>query len=161
MHDIDFVAYGCRSFTEDPPEHIMACGARFHGSVVTHFTQMLAPSEQQHMDPAQVGGVTRVNGNLNLSRAIGDLKYKGNQQLSASEQIITAQPDVRSVELTPEDRFLLLACDGVWDVLNNQQVTLLHLRRSRVLLDEGHLHCSNAYAESRDMRHQQPAAAAD
>jgi len=71
-----------------------------------------------------VGGVTRVNGNLNLSRAIGDLKYKGNQHLAASEQIITAQPDVRSVELTPQDRFLLLACDGVWDVLNNQQVKL-------------------------------------
>ncbi len=68
--------------------------------------------------------MTRVNGNLNLSRAIGDLKYKGNQQLAASEQIITAQPDVRSVELTTEDRFLLLACDGVWDVLNNQQVLL-------------------------------------
>ncbi len=68
--------------------------------------------------------MTRVNGNLNLSRAIGDLKYKGNQHLAASEQIITAQPDVRSVELTPQDRFLLLACDGVWDVLNNQQVKL-------------------------------------
>ena len=36
----------------------------------------------------------RVNGNLNLSRAIGDLKYKGNDTLSAKDQIITAQPDI-------------------------------------------------------------------
>ncbi len=38
-----------------------------------------------------------VNGNLNLSRAIGDLKYKGNQQLPPSDQIITAQPDIVKV----------------------------------------------------------------
>lgn len=70
----------------------------------------------------QVGGVTRVNGNLNLSRAIGDLRYKANSDLPVEAQIITAQPDVRRVALTPEDRFFLLACDGVWDVMTNQQV---------------------------------------
>jgi hypothetical protein len=48
--------------------------------------------------------VCRVNGNLNLSRAIGDLKYKTNQTLEAKDQIITAQPDVRKVELAPEVR---------------------------------------------------------
>jgi len=35
--------------------------------------------------------VTRVNGNLNLSRAIGDLRYKSNGELSVEKQIITAQ----------------------------------------------------------------------
>jgi protein phosphatase 1G len=33
------------------------------------------------------------------------------------------QPDVRRVQLTPADRFLLLACDGIWDVMTNQQVS--------------------------------------
>ena len=69
---------------------------------------------------SDVGGVSRVNGNLNLSRAIGDLKYKGNQQLLPADQIITAQPDIVKMELTPADRFFLLACDGVWDVMSNQ-----------------------------------------
>ena len=32
------------------------------------------------------------------------------------------QPDVRRVALTPADRFFLLACDGIWDVMSNQQV---------------------------------------
>jgi hypothetical protein len=41
--------------------------------------------------------LSRVNGNLNLSRAIGDLKYKGNDQLAPAEQIITAQPDIVKV----------------------------------------------------------------
>lgn len=40
-----------------------------------------------------------MNGNLNLSRAIGDLKYKGNSELPPKDQIITAQPDVRKIAL--------------------------------------------------------------
>jgi len=70
---------------------------------------------------SNIGGVTRVNGNLNLSRAIGDLKYKTNSGLPANEQIITAEPDVKHVVLTGNDPFFLLACDGVWDVMTNQQ----------------------------------------
>ncbi|KAG2431539.1 hypothetical protein HXX76_009553 [Chlamydomonas incerta] len=69
---------------------------------------------------SEIGGVCRVNGNLNLSRAIGDLKYKTNIELPAKDQIITAQPDIRKIALSPDDRFFLLACDGVWDVMSNQ-----------------------------------------
>lgn len=36
----------------------------------------------------------RVNGNLNLSRSIGDLKYKQGPSIHPSEQIITAEPDI-------------------------------------------------------------------
>lgn len=36
----------------------------------------------------------RVNGNLNLSRAIGDLKYKQVPGIEPKDQIITAQPDI-------------------------------------------------------------------
>ena len=67
-----------------------------------------------------VGGVARVNSNLNLSRAIGDLKYKTNEALPPEKQVITAEPDVRVFELTKEDRFFVLACDGIWDVMKNQ-----------------------------------------
>jgi serine/threonine protein phosphatase PrpC len=83
---------------------------------------------------SEIGGVCRVNGNLNLSRAIGDLKYKQNAGLHARDQIITAQPDVRHVRLDPgRDRFLLLACDGVWDVMTNQEAVDFVSAR----LDEG------------------------
>mmetsp|Transcript_5580 Transcript_5580/g.14187 ORF Transcript_5580/g.14187 Transcript_5580/m.14187 type:complete len:391 (-) Transcript_5580:117-1289(-) len=70
---------------------------------------------------SDIGGVCRVNGNLNLSRAIGDLKYKGNADLAPKDQIITAHPDVMCETICAEDEFLLLACDGVWDVMSNQQ----------------------------------------
>ncbi|KAL6774085.1 hypothetical protein ACKKBG_A23710 [Auxenochlorella protothecoides x Auxenochlorella symbiontica] len=71
---------------------------------------------------SEVGGITRVNGNLNLSRAIGDLRYKANPALEAKDQIITAQPDLCVEALVPGDRFMVLACDGIWDVMSNQQV---------------------------------------
>lgn len=52
----------------------------------------------------------------------GDLKYKGNAALPPKDQMITAEPDVARITLQPAcDEFLLLACDGVWDVMTNQQ----------------------------------------
>lgn len=37
----------------------------------------------------------RINGNLNLSRAIGDLEYKKNTDLSPRKQLIIAFPEVK------------------------------------------------------------------
>jgi serine/threonine protein phosphatase PrpC len=36
----------------------------------------------------------RVNGNLNLSRSIGDLKYKQVPGIPPAEQMITSEPDI-------------------------------------------------------------------
>lgn len=64
----------------------------------------------------------RVNGNLALSRAIGDFEFKQNPNLSPEQQIVTAYPDVRKEDITEETEFLVLACDGIWDCLSSQQV---------------------------------------
>jgi protein phosphatase 1G len=66
-------------------------------------------------------GHFRVNGNLNLSRSLGDLKYKQNKTLPREQQMITAQPDLLTETLCPGDEFIIMACDGVWDVMSNQQ----------------------------------------
>eukprot|EP01055_Gregarina_sp_Pseudo9_P000137 Gregarina_sp_Pseudo_9__136@NODE_1094_length_1881_cov_24_000000_g1023_i0_p1_GENE_NODE_1094_length_1881_cov_24_000000_g1023_i0NODE_1094_length_1881_cov_24_000000_g1023_i0_p1_ORF_typecomplete_len564_score143_28PP2C/PF00481_21/2_8e09PP2C/PF00481_21/5_8e51PP2C_2/PF13672_6/0_017PP2C_2/PF13672_6/5_9e10SpoIIE/PF07228_12/6_4e08_NODE_1094_length_1881_cov_24_000000_g1023_i0971788 len=66
-----------------------------------------------------IGG--RVDGNLNLSRTIGDLFYKNNKDLKAEEQKITAFPDVRVIPVTKDDEFVILACDGIWDCVSNQE----------------------------------------
>lgn len=71
---------------------------------------------------SEIAGMYRVNGNLNLSRAIGDLKYKINSKIARSEQIITAEPEVKQIEINEEFKFFVLACDGVWDVMSNQEV---------------------------------------
>lgn len=62
----------------------------------------------------------RVNGNINLSRSLGDLEYKNTPNFPAEQQAVTAFPDVTRKELTPEDHFLVLCCDGIWDILTSQ-----------------------------------------
>lgn len=65
----------------------------------------------------------RVDGGLNLSRAIGDHSYKMNKDLSDREQMITALPDVRKLTINPtEDEFMVLACDGIWNFMSSQEV---------------------------------------
>lgn len=51
-------------------------------------------------------------GNLALSRALGDFEFKKNYSLVAEKQIITADPDVTCHEVTDDDEFLIIACDG-------------------------------------------------
>ncbi|KAI9250296.1 phosphatase 2C-like domain-containing protein [Sporodiniella umbellata] len=64
----------------------------------------------------------RVNGTLALSRALGDFKFKRAYHLSPEKQAVTAYPDIQEYELTKEDEFMVLACDGIWDCMTNQQV---------------------------------------
>lgn len=45
----------------------------------------------------------RVNGGLNLTRAIGDLEYKKVKDLDYKEQMITCHPDVKKVPRDPQD----------------------------------------------------------
>ena len=65
----------------------------------------------------------RVNGNLALSRAMGDFVFKMNDKLPQNEQIVTCYPDIVHEVVEEDWDFILLACDGIWDVLSNQEVT--------------------------------------
>nr|WEY08145.1 type 2C protein phosphatase [Ganoderma lucidum] len=55
----------------------------------------------------------RVNGNLALARALGDFDYKKNPSIAPEAQIITSNPEVTEHQMTSEDEFLIIACDGV------------------------------------------------
>jgi serine/threonine protein phosphatase PrpC len=43
--------------------------------------------------------------------------------LGPEEQIVTAFPDIVEVPITDEHEFILIACDGIWDVLTSEQAT--------------------------------------
>ncbi|XP_056463842.1 protein phosphatase 1G [Gadus chalcogrammus] len=64
----------------------------------------------------------RVNGGLNLSRAIGDHFYKRNKNLPPEEQMISCMPDVKVLTLHDDHDFMVIACDGIWNVLSSQEV---------------------------------------
>ncbi|CAF1026453.1 unnamed protein product [Didymodactylos carnosus] len=72
----------------------------------------------------------RVNGNLALSRALGDFIFKRNTDKRPEEQVVTAFPDVMVKNMNEDWEFILLACDGIWDVLSNEEV--LKFVRARI-----------------------------
>jgi serine/threonine protein phosphatase PrpC len=69
----------------------------------------------------------RVNGDLAVSRALGDFVYKQNkpgngEQLAPPEnQQVSCIPDVTIIPREEDIAFLVLACDGVWDVMDNER----------------------------------------
>jgi len=65
--------------------------------------------------------LSRVDGQIAVSRAIGDGDYK-DKDGPPEKQAITCVPDVFERDLKPNDQFLVLACDGLWDVMDNQEV---------------------------------------
>ncbi|KAK3116632.1 Protein phosphatase 2C 2 [Teratosphaeriaceae sp. CCFEE 6253] len=64
----------------------------------------------------------RVNGNLALSRAIGDFEFKKSADLPPEQQIVTVYPEVTVHEITKDDEFIIFACDGIWDCQSSQAV---------------------------------------
>mmetsp|Transcript_31157 Transcript_31157/g.47047 ORF Transcript_31157/g.47047 Transcript_31157/m.47047 type:complete len:219 (-) Transcript_31157:403-1059(-) len=64
----------------------------------------------------------RVDGNLNLSRSLGDFAYKKDTKLTPQEQKISAEAEVRHCELLGGDRFLLLGCDGIFEKAKSQDL---------------------------------------
>lgn len=58
---------------------------------------------------------------INMSRALGDFIYKGQTDLPETQQQLVALPDIRTHEVTAEDDFLLLACDGVFEKFSREQ----------------------------------------
>ena len=69
---------------------------------------------------SEVTGEGRVDGNLNLSRSLGDLKYKHRENLTPEEQAITANPDTYVFDLTDDIDFILMGCDGIWEKHSNE-----------------------------------------
>eukprot|EP00047_Mylnosiga_fluctuans_P010599 m.17123 g.17123 ORF g.17123 m.17123 type:complete len:407 (+) comp3210_c0_seq1:2207-3427(+) len=71
------------------------------------------PDEKARIEAAggmvmQVFGVWRVNGVLSVARAFGDHNLKN---------VVISDPDISVVPLTGDEDFIVLACDGLWDVM--------------------------------------------
>ena len=66
----------------------------------------------------QLGGIIEFDNydwrikDLSVSRAFGDLDAK---------PYVTSKPDIIRHRVTKDDKFMILACDGLWDVFDNQE----------------------------------------
>ena len=81
------------------------------------------PIEKERIQKA--GGsvmIQRVNGSLAVSRALGDFEYKNVEGMGPCEQLVSPEPEIFVEERDPADEFLVLACDGIWDVMTNDEL---------------------------------------
>jgi len=93
---------------------ILCRGGKAQRLTVDHKASL--PEEAKRIADAGgfIGRNKRVNGVLAISRALGDHMLKEND-------VVTAIPHCNDTPLTDEDTYLLLACDGLWDVMTDQE----------------------------------------
>lgn len=90
------------SASESEVERVKACGGRIFHARVGHpkFNPMLV--------------------SLAVSRAVGDAGFKLEEYTDGKASGLIADADTTVTELDPEDEFIIIGCDGVWDVLSYQ-----------------------------------------
>lgn len=107
-----------------------------HDGQVVFYTEDHKPFNPREKERIQNAGgsvtLQRVNGSLAVSRALGDFDFKEVDWRPQTEQLVSPEPEVYELERTPEDEFLILACDGVWDAIGNEE--LCAFVRSRLLV---------------------------
>jgi len=67
------------------------------------------------------GGVIEggyLNGELSVTRALGDWCMK---RPHGSKSPLISEPEIKQITLTEDDEFLVIGCDGIWDVLSSQE----------------------------------------
>lgn len=87
------------------------------------------PEERKRVE--DLGGTIEygyLNGELAVTRALGDWYMK---LPLGSASPLTAQPEFQQTLLNDDDEFLILGCDGIWDVLTNQDAVNLVRRELR------------------------------
>ena len=126
-------ASGCTSVVTVLKDGVLYCGNAGDSRGVLSHRGHAVPLSYDHKptNDAEVKRITaaggfvefgRVNGNLALSRALGDFEFKMNTHMRPEHQIVTADPDILIKKLVNEHEFFILACDGIWDVMSNQEV---------------------------------------
>ncbi|XWS27181.1 hypothetical protein CRYUN_Cryun26dG0092900 [Craigia yunnanensis] len=68
-----------------------------------------------------------LNGQLNVARALGDWHMEGMK--GADGGPLSAEPELKTENLTEEDEFLIIGCDGLWDVFRSQNAVDFARRR--------------------------------
>ncbi|XP_033859187.2 protein phosphatase 1B-like isoform X1 [Acipenser ruthenus] len=114
------------------PEHLyfINCGdsraVLYRNSQVCFSTQDHKPCNPREKERIQNAGgsvmIQRVNGSLAVSRALGDYDYKCVDGKGPTEQLVSPEPEVYEIPRCEEDEFVVLACDGIWDVMSNEEL---------------------------------------
>eukprot|EP00948_MAST-09A_sp_MAST-9A-sp1_P002881 g2881.t1 len=112
------------------------------------------PEEEKRIEAA--GGTVvngRVMGILGVARSFGDIEYKNWKErcfkgYQLTSDLIIPKPDIKEIKIEPNDEFLVLGSDGIFDSLTSQNVVNILKRQlrvendldkaARVLIEEAH-----------------------
>ncbi|KVH93738.1 hypothetical protein Ccrd_004213, partial [Cynara cardunculus var. scolymus] len=61
-----------------------------------------------------------LNGQLGMTRAIGNWHFKGLKESGDKVGPLSAEPELKLVTLIEENEFLIIGCDEIWDAFKNQ-----------------------------------------
>lgn len=59
---------------------------------------------------------------VNFTRSFGDFSFKKNNRKGKNEQVVTGEADVTILKRDARDAFVVLACDGVTNVMTNEEI---------------------------------------
>ncbi|KAF8683677.1 hypothetical protein HU200_044606 [Digitaria exilis] len=74
------------------------------------------------IEDGRVVGYSVLRGILVTSRGIGDFVFKQNKNLTSEGQIMLCNPDIKTMEITNEIDFLVIASHGLWASMTYQGV---------------------------------------
>ncbi|KHN82547.1 Protein phosphatase 1A [Toxocara canis] len=127
------------------PTHILLANLGDSRAVLSRRSKIIGTEDHKPFLPKErerivnAGGsvmIQRVNGSLAVSRALGDFEYKAVPGLNVTQQLVSPEPDVYPIERDPkDDEFLLLACDGIYDVMDNRELCDFVQSRLRITDD--------------------------
>lgn len=99
----------------------------------------------------KLGGVIYdgyLNGQLSVARALGDWHMKGPK---GSACPLSAEPELQETHLTEEDEFLIMGCDGLWDVMSSQ--CAVTMARKELMVHNDPERCSRELVREALKRH--------
>ena len=72
-----------------------------------------------------------------MSRALGDFEYKNNANRRPDQQLVSPEPEITYFARSSPAQvaFIVLACDGIWDVISNEELGAYILGRMHVTDD--------------------------
>lgn len=71
--------------------------------------------------PYLLGPCRVLPGRLAVTRSMGDIEAKL-PELGGNPKVVIATPEIRSFKITEESDFILLASDGIFDKLSNEEI---------------------------------------
>jgi len=63
-----------------------------------------------------------INNDLNVSRTLGDFKYKSQKSLLEHEQIIINTPYIQLYTINKLEKYLIISNSSIWDLFTNQKM---------------------------------------